>query len=263
MTDGFERSRADRARLRLAREIAGLPSWDSPALWSRLRSLDPQTAVSLGALVSYLRLATGRGETQAAREIFVLLLGRVERINRHWALRAVARAATLHGESAVALREDLLQEVTLHLWREIALQDSASWAIYFTRALGFAQRHIATAYMERNGYWTAPDVAEPSRGVATPFSRLSARYDIDDHAEGEWPALVAPETGMVAAELADLRELVERLPARQRAVIVMRYWADAQESEIAATLGVTPRAVRYMLKRAYARLRAAYEGAAS
>jgi RNA polymerase sigma factor (sigma-70 family) len=249
MTDGFERSRADRARLRLAREIAGLPSWDSPALWSRLRSLDPQTAVSLGALVS--------------REIFVLLLGRVERINRHWALRAVARAATLHGESAVALREDLLQEVTLHLWREIALQDSPSWEIYFTRALGFAQRHIATAYMERNGYWTAPDVAEPSRGVATPFSRLSARYDIDDHAKGEWPALVAPETGMVAAELADLRELVERLPARQRAVIVMRYWADAQESETAATLGVTPRAVRYMLKRAYARLRAAYEGAAS
>jgi RNA polymerase sigma factor (sigma-70 family) len=66
---------------------------------------------------------------------------------------------------------------------------------------------------------------------------------------------------MVAAELADLRALVERLPKRQRAVVIMRYWQDARENEIAATLGVTPRAVRAMLTRAYAKLRAAYEGA--
>jgi DNA-directed RNA polymerase specialized sigma24 family protein len=39
----------------------------------------------------------------------------------------------------------------------------------------------------------------------------------------------------------------------------MRYWQDAQERDIAASLGVTPRAVRAMLARAYARLRAAYE----
>ena len=47
---------------------------------------------------------------------------------------------------------------------------------------------------------------------------------------------------MVAAELADLRELVARLPKRQRAVVIMRYWQDAQERDIAASLGVTPRA---------------------
>ncbi len=64
---------------------------------------------------------------------------------------------------------------------------------------------------------------------------------------------------MVAAELCDLRELVARLPKRQRAVIIMRYWRDAQERDIAASLGVTPCAVRAMLARAYAKLRAAYE----
>lgn len=259
-TDGQGPTQADRARLRLAREIVALPRWGSPALWSRLRSHDPQTSASSGVLVSYLRLAMRRGEQQAARELFVLLLGRVERINRQWALQAIARTPSLRGEFSASVRDDLLQELALHLWDEVALQRDEAWEIYFTRALGFAQRHVATAFMERNGYWIAPDVRAPSRGTAIPFSRLAARCEADERAGDEWPQLAAPEDGMVAAELADLRELVERLPKRQRAIIIMRYWQDARESEIAATLGVTPRAVRAMLARAYTRLRAAYEG---
>jgi RNA polymerase sigma factor (sigma-70 family) len=265
MTNGTShsagRSQADRARLRLASEIAALPRWESPALWSRLRSHDPQASVSSGALVSYLRLAMRRGETQAARELFILLLGRIERINRQWAIRAIARTSSLRGELAGGARDDLLQELTLHLWREIAVEDDESWEIFFTRALSYAQRHVATAFMERHGYWVASDTRRPSRGTAIPFSRLAARYDTDERAGDEWPELVAPEDGMVAAELADLRELVERLPKRQRATIIMRYWLDAQENDIAASLGVSTRAVRGMLKRAYAKLRASYEGA--
>jgi RNA polymerase sigma factor (sigma-70 family) len=99
----------------------------------------------------------------------------------------------------------------------------------------------------------------PSRGTAIPFSQLTARFEDDERSSDEWSQLAAPEDGMVAAELCDLRELVARLPKRQRAVVIMRYWQDAQERDIAASLGVTPRAVRAMLARAYAKLRAAYE----
>ncbi len=150
-TDDLERAQADRARLRLAREIAALPRWGSPALWDRLRSHDPQTSASSGALVSYLRTAMRRNNMSAAREIFVLLLGRVERVNREWAIRTIARTPSLQGESTASVREDLLQELTLHLWSEIALGDDEAWEIFFTRALSFAQRHVATAFMERNG----------------------------------------------------------------------------------------------------------------
>jgi RNA polymerase sigma factor (sigma-70 family) len=255
------RSQADRARLRLAREIAALPRWGTPALWTRLLAHDPQASVSSGALVSYLRLAVQRSETQAMRELFILLLGRIERVNRQWALRAIARTPSLRGELAASARDDLLQDLTLHLWREIALEGDESWEIFFTRALGFAQRHVATAFMERNGYWVASDTQRPSRGTAIPFSRLTARYDADERGGNEWPQLVAPEDGMVAAELADLRALVERLPRRQRDIIIMRYWLDAQENDIATSLGVSTRAVRGALRRAYAKLRAAYGGA--
>jgi DNA-directed RNA polymerase specialized sigma24 family protein len=54
---------------------------------------------------------------------------------------------------------------------------------------------------------------------------------------------------MVSAELADLRELVARLPRRQRAAVIMCYWQDAQERDIAPSLGVTPRRPRHACPR--------------
>jgi DNA-directed RNA polymerase specialized sigma24 family protein len=255
-------AQADRARLRLAKELVALPRWGSPALWSRLRSHDPETSASSGALVSYLRLAMRRDELPAARELFVLLLGRAERLNREWARRTVARTPSLRGDMVASVRDDLLQELTLQLWSEMAYGNDEAWEIFFTRALSFAQRHVAVSYMEGAGYWIAPDVRNPSRGTAIPFSQLAARCEEDERAIGEWLPLVAPEDGMVAAELADLRDLVGRLPKRQRTLIIMRYWQDALEQDIAATLKISPRAVRSMLARTHANLRAAYEKAA-
>lgn len=56
----------------------------------------------------------------------------------------------------------------------------------------------------------------------------------------------------------DRRDLVERslaaLPARQRAVLVLRYWCDLTESEIAADLGVSTGTVKSQAARALARL---------
>lgn len=56
----------------------------------------------------------------------------------------------------------------------------------------------------------------------------------------------------------ELRDLVERslaaLPAQQRAVLVLRYWCDLTEREIAADLGVSTGTVKSHAARALARL---------
>jgi RNA polymerase sigma factor (sigma-70 family) len=228
------------------------------------RSLDIARDIArmtTGTTADLAHAQSDRARLRLAREIFILLLGRMERLNREWASRTIARTPSLRGETAASVREDLLQELTLHLWSEMALGNDEAWEIFFTRALSFAQRHVATAFMERSGYWTASNVRKPSRGTAISFSRLTAHFEDDERSGDEWPQLAAPEDGMVAAELCDLRELVARLPKRQRAVVIMRYWQDAQERDIAASLGVTPRAVHAMLARAYAKLRAAYKRA--
>lgn len=72
-------------------------------------------------------------------------------------------------------------------------------------------------------------------------------------------SLMSPISRHLRAELSDLRALIARLPERERLAVVMRFWQQADESEIAEALGgVTTRAVRYTLRRAYNRLRAWY-----
>jgi RNA polymerase sigma factor (sigma-70 family) len=52
----------------------------------------------------------------------------------------------------------------------------------------------------------------------------------------------------------ELLDAVARLPYKQRVVLVLRYWADLPESEIAEVVGVRPATVRSINARALARL---------
>jgi len=53
----------------------------------------------------------------------------------------------------------------------------------------------------------------------------------------------------------ELLDAVGHLPYKQRAVLVLRYWADLPEGEIAAIVGVRPATVRSITSRALDRLR--------
>jgi RNA polymerase sigma-70 factor (sigma-E family) len=72
-------------------------------------------------------------------------------------------------------------------------------------------------------------------------------------------ARAEPAAGDGAAEVAD-RDLLLRalavLPARQRAVLVLRYYSDLSEAQTAATLGCSVGSVKSQSSRALARLRA-------
>jgi RNA polymerase sigma factor (sigma-70 family) len=48
---------------------------------------------------------------------------------------------------------------------------------------------------------------------------------------------------------------ISRLPKRQRAVLVLRYYEDRSDAEIAELLGCTPGSVRAYASRALAKLR--------
>jgi RNA polymerase sigma factor (sigma-70 family) len=56
-------------------------------------------------------------------------------------------------------------------------------------------------------------------------------------------------------EVDDLWPLIVALPARQRAVLVLRYYEDLSESEIAGVLGCRPGTVKSLASRALDRLR--------
>jgi RNA polymerase sigma factor (sigma-70 family) len=59
----------------------------------------------------------------------------------------------------------------------------------------------------------------------------------------------------VSDAAAELLDVVDRLPFRQRAVLVLRYWSAATEAEIASTLGCRPGTVKSLHSRALETLR--------
>ena len=72
------------------------------------------------------------------------------------------------------------------------------------------------------------------------------------------PAQAEPTTADIAdtsSEQSDLRQALRGLPPQQRVVLVLRYWQDLNEAEIAELLGCRQGTVKSRASRAYAQLR--------
>jgi RNA polymerase sigma factor (sigma-70 family) len=63
------------------------------------------------------------------------------------------------------------------------------------------------------------------------------------------------EAGDIATPSLEILDVVDRLPRRQRAVVVLRYFDDLSEREIAKVLGCRPGTVKSLAARALQRLR--------
>lgn len=72
----------------------------------------------------------------------------------------------------------------------------------------------------------------------------------------EPPGLVAAaeEGGVVLAERERMLGMIRRLPSKQAAVVVLRYYLDLSEAEIAETLGIARGSVKSHAHRALAKL---------
>jgi hypothetical protein len=240
----------EQARQRLAAELEEWPPVDSPLLWAELRSR-PSPPLSPGARIHYIRVARTQGRHRLARDLFVGLLEEIETSCAAWARRCVGRTVVIPGNERERLREELRQELALRLWDEVGLGKKLGWELFFPRALTFAEQHVASSLMQQRGYWPTNNKAQPQCSA----NRLLIHLQLEERADRQ----ASPMNLFSSADLCDLRELVRRLPVRPRTAIVLRYWQDATEGEIAQALGgVTTRTVRNYLRQGHALLRGWY-----
>jgi RNA polymerase sigma factor (sigma-70 family) len=68
-------------------------------------------------------------------------------------------------------------------------------------------------------------------------------------------AVHAPSDERLPSELVELRDALDRLPWRQRAAIILRYFVDIPDDEIAETLHCRPATVRSLIRRGIGTLR--------
>ena len=69
------------------------------------------------------------------------------------------------------------------------------------------------------------------------------------------PEAPVADPAALADQRSDLMSALRGLPPRQRAVIVLRYWADLSDAQVAALLGCSEGTVRSLAWRALAKLR--------
>ncbi|MHA3702027.1 SigE family RNA polymerase sigma factor [Jatrophihabitans sp. YIM 134969] len=145
---------------------------------------------------------------------------------QHW--RGLVRLAVLLVDDLPSA-EDVVQEAFIGLHRQAAsLRDPEAALAYVRSAVVNRSRSTIRRRQvsRRHQYLSEP---EPAPGA-------------DRHLE-----LAEDQQAALAA--------VRRLPGRQREVLMLRYWSDLSEAEIAAALGISAGTVKSSASRAMASLR--------
>ena len=123
-----------------------------------------------------------------------------------------------------------------------ALQDT--WLRVNSRPDGEGPIHSPTGYLLRMAVNIAVDIRR-RQTRAVPLDEVNDLMDLADPAPG--PEQVAEGRSRLEA----LRVHIERLPERQRQVVLLVHWEGLEQKDIAQRLGVSLRTVEADLKKAH------------
>jgi len=136
----------------------------------------------------------------------------------------------------------------------------ASWGAPWDDAIEIAQDSFVDAWLKREscrGDWREPEVfGRWLRGVALnqyrnwSRSRWRRRRRIVTLPPAELELAEAPSAPEPSEHLEALRRAIERLPAKQRQVVLMHYLEETSVNEVAALLSVTAKTIEGRLYQA-------------
>ena len=118
-----------------------------------------------------------------------------------------------------------------------------------------AQTALARAYVAWRRVSQADDPDAYLRRILVNASHRRFRRRRVTEQPGDPPETPVDGPAELVGDRSAVLAALSQLPPRQRAVIVLRYWADLTDAQIAATLGCSPGTVRSQASRALARLR--------
>jgi RNA polymerase sigma-70 factor (sigma-E family) len=118
-----------------------------------------------------------------------------------------------------------------------------------------AQTALARAYVAWRRVSQADDPDAYLRRILVNASHRRFRRRRVTEQPGDPPETPVDGPAELVGDRSAVLAALSQLPPRQRAVIVLRYWADLTDAQIAATLGCSPGTVRSQASRALAKLR--------
>jgi len=173
-------------------------------------------------------------DLQAIRRLKRGDIGGLEDLVARYQTRAVETAFLITQD--LALAEDVVQDVFVNLYRRIRHYDeNRPFEPYLMKSVVNAALDAG----QREARWVHSAMEEDTGDLEALITRAAS---VEDQVEA------AQLRGAIGAALA-------ALPARQRAVIVQRYYLDMSEKEMAQVLESSPGTVKWLLSKARTRLR--------
>jgi RNA polymerase sigma-70 factor (sigma-E family) len=121
-----------------------------------------------------------------------------------------------------------------------------------------AQSALASAYA---AWWRVRRADDPDayvrRILVNTSNRRFRRRRVTEHARepGELPDRAVADSSDLIGQRSVLLSALRELPGRQRTIVVLRYFGDLSDAQVAAALGCSEGTVRSQASRALARLR--------
>ncbi|HTI14586.1 MAG TPA: sigma-70 family RNA polymerase sigma factor [Dictyobacter sp.] len=217
-----------------------LPVYNSVAFWQCLE----QTNMFFEVLVKVFRSCVQRQDAQGSNRVFAVMLQRIKKSCECWAYRQLRRFIARQDELEL-LVHDLCGDVYEMLYRALIDERRSFWEEHFFYMLSCERNHVLQAFMMREG-WRQRKQIQYSRRIPR---ALVAGYDVLLDIEDE-----SAQRMLVAIEQADILRFVLRLPEPLRHVIVLLFWAEKTQKDVAHILNVSDRTVRNRLREACSRL---------
>ena len=216
-----------RHQARLAQLHANLPRYGSVAYWHIVEELDRRVALPLEVIVKCIRVASAYGDDAGRNRTLEILFRRIAYSNEHWA-HSVLRTARLSESEQALLAHDLYADICEGVIRAIMDPTRLFWEENFLHCLSFERKHVYHAFMRREGRWYS-------------IRRRAFLPLVEDE---------VARKALLAVEQSDLFALIVGLPEKLKAVVLLIFWEERTEKDVAQILGITDRTVRNRLKHA-------------
>lgn len=145
----------------------------------------------------------------------------------------------------------------------------ASLKALLTRRLGnpdLASDALQDTYLRLQGMETLPEREQPgaylmrvATNIALDMRRKDSHTATSEDIEALFDRLADPAPGpareaQARIDLDAVKQLVDRMPERRRAIMIMVHWEEMPRPEVAERLGISRRTLEYELQRAHTRL---------
>ena len=202
----------------------------------------------------------------------------VQPISRDWAAFVAVVAVTQHGTASTVTQTGTAQTGNAQTWnadQAVTALYSANYrslvrlSVLLVRDMATAEEVVQDAFVAMHNAWRR--LRDPEKALSylrqsvvnRSRSVLRHRAVVEKYAPKGLPDAPSAENGAITElERTEVIKALGELPTRQREALVLRYYADLSEAEIANTMGISRGAVKSHTARGMAALRTVLESTA-